>query len=295
MERKKLASVMMIFLLCWVSASLRAAESGRLPFYEARKDGVQIFILGTLHVGKEGELLRQDIAQTLSRSSQLIMEVSSEEMPTVALSMASRFCQDACLRRQVSPATFNKLSLLGRDTLGGEAVMEHIPAWMMSSMLAVIDASKAGLSPQLGTEQQLIQLWGARPTRGLEKPEEQIDALASFEDSVQREMLECYLALPEERRLALTRTLYQIWQSGDAEALFNWYQKMNEEEKLSSNTARKIDEKLVVSRNKRFVERLRPYLTSGKPVFVAVGALHLGGNQGVLALLREQGFSITAR
>ncbi|MDR0246790.1 MAG: TraB/GumN family protein [Burkholderiales bacterium] len=292
MDGKKTFSVMAVFLLCWLSASLHAEESARLPFYEAHKGEVRLYLLGTLHVGKTGEPLRQEIAQALSRSSQLIMEVSAEEMPMVALSMSSRLCKDACLRRQISPASFAKL---GSRLSGAEAEMERIPAWMVSMMLVVVDASKAGLSPQWGTEQRLMKIWGNRPTRGLETPEEQIETLASFEDSIQREMLEGYLALPEEKRVILTQTLHQIWQSGDADALFGWYQKMNEEENLPSSTARKVDDKMIFSRNKRFVERLQPYFASDKPLFVAVGALHLGGDRGVLALLRAQGFIITAR
>jgi uncharacterized protein YbaP (TraB family) len=220
------------------------------------------------------------------------MEVSAEDMSKAALLMSSRLCQDACLRKQISPAAFVQLGTL---LPGAEAGIERIPAWMVSTMLAIINATKAGLSPQLGTEQRLMKIWGNRPTRGLETPEEQVEALASFEDSVQREMLEGYLALSEERRLALTQALYRLWQGGDADALYDWYRKMNEEEKLSSDTVRKVDEKMIFLRNKRFVERLRPHLASGKPVFVAVGALHLGGDQGVLALLRAQGFTIAAR
>ncbi|MCL2871620.1 MAG: TraB/GumN family protein [Betaproteobacteria bacterium] len=291
MSRKKTVFVMVIFLLCWASASLRAAESARLPFFEARKDGVQIYILGTLHASK-GDPLRSEIKQALARSSQLIMEVSSEEMLTLAQSMATRLCQDACLRRQVSSASLDKLTALLPEA---GAAMDHLPAWMVSMMLALVDASKAGLSVESGTEQQLMNLWGNRPTRGLETGEEQINALASFDDATQREMLEGYLALPEEKRVALNKMLYQLWQNGDVDVLFHWYQKTNEEENLSPSTARKIDEKMIFSRNQRFVERLRPFLAPDKPVFMAVGALHLGGDQGVLALLRAQGFTVTAR
>lgn len=291
MNKTKMIAAVVALGLCCLS-SLHAAEPARLPFYEANKGGVRFYVLGTLHVGKAGEPLRQEIAQALSRSSQLIMEVSAEEIPQVAALMSSRFCEDACLRRQVSAATFDRLSALFP---GAEAGVERIPAWMMSPMLVTVDMSKLGLSPQWGTERRLMKIWGARPTRGLETPVEQVDALASFEDGIQREMLEGYLALSEEKRTALTQTLYQIWQSGDADTLYGWYQKMNDEEKLSSATMRKVDEVLIFSRNRRFIERLQPYLISGKPIFVAVGALHLGGDRGILALLRAQGFAVTAR
>ncbi|MDR2244502.1 MAG: TraB/GumN family protein [Burkholderiales bacterium] len=296
MNWKKTFVVITAFLLCWagvsLSFSLHAAETARLPFYEANKGEVRLYVLGTLHVGKAGEPLRQEIAQALSRSSQLIMELSFDDLPKMAPLMASKMCADACLRKQISPEAFAKLETRIPEMKGS---MERIPAWMISSLLAIMDYSKAGFSPELGTEMRLLKIWGNRPTRGLETPEEQMDALASFSGSAQRESLESYLALPEEKRLSLFRELYQTWRGGDADALYVWYQNMNKEQKLSSSTAKEFDEKMLFSRNKRFVERLQPHLASDRPVFVAVGALHLGGDQGVLALLRAQGFNITAR
>ena len=300
MRKTKCIAGMAAFLLCWISVSLYAAEPARLPFYEVRQGEVRFYLLGTMHVGKE-EPLRQEITQALSRSADLIMEVTADaimgeiaeegsELPTLAELMT---CKDACLRRQLSPAAFAQLEAT-LPGMGGQG-LENTPAWMISTLLALLDMANLGFSPQFGTELKLMEIWKNRPTRGLEKPEEQIRALSSLDDGVQREMLESYLAMPAEKRMAMYQTLYQIWQSGDAEALHDWYQKMNKDEGISPNTIQKFDEAIVFSRNKRFVDRLLPLLSPRKPVFVAVGALHLGGDQGMLSILSKKGFEITAR
>ncbi|TNF37962.1 MAG: hypothetical protein EP315_01845, partial [Gammaproteobacteria bacterium] len=57
-----------------------------------------------------------------------------------------------------------------------------------------------------------------------------------------------------------------------------------------------IDDRLMVEmldkRNLRMVERMQSCLQQGR-AFIAVGALHLPGVQGVLHLLEQQGYSVS--
>jgi hypothetical protein len=50
---------------------------------------------------------------------------------------------------------------------------------------------------------------------------------------------------------------------------------------------------LITDRNKRMANRIADF--AGKqPVFIAVGALHLPGEKGVIELLRKKGFLVEA-
>jgi hypothetical protein len=49
----------------------------------------------------------------------------------------------------------------------------------------------------------------------------------------------------------------------------------------------------IAERNHRMIEKLLPLLQESR-VFVAIGALHLPGPDGILALLRDQGYSLEA-
>jgi uncharacterized protein YbaP (TraB family) len=48
----------------------------------------------------------------------------------------------------------------------------------------------------------------------------------------------------------------------------------------------------VYDRNRRFVVRMTAIAAPNRPVFVAIGSLHLGGPKGVLSLLQQRGFVV---
>jgi uncharacterized protein YbaP (TraB family) len=54
-----------------------------------------------------------------------------------------------------------------------------------------------------------------------------------------------------------------------------------------------FEQRIILDRNKIMAERAAPILATGN-VFMAVGALHLPGEGGVIELLRKQGFTVTA-
>jgi uncharacterized protein len=53
----------------------------------------------------------------------------------------------------------------------------------------------------------------------------------------------------------------------------------------------KINSALIDQRNQRMVQRMDSYLREGG-AFVAVGALHMPGEQGLLSLLRKRGYRV---
>jgi hypothetical protein len=56
--------------------------------------------------------------------------------------------------------------------------------------------------------------------------------------------------------------------------------------------AKRLMDSLINQRNNRMLERMLPKLKQGR-VFIAVGALHLPGEHGLLNLLRGAGYAVT--
>jgi uncharacterized protein YbaP (TraB family) len=55
--------------------------------------------------------------------------------------------------------------------------------------------------------------------------------------------------------------------------------------------ARDFEQRLIVDRNRLMAERIEPHLARGR-AFIAVGALHLPGDEGLLKLLEQRGYTL---
>ncbi|MFC1602064.1 TraB/GumN family protein [Pseudomonadota bacterium] len=60
----------------------------------------------------------------------------------------------------------------------------------------------------------------------------------------------------------------------------------------NSEIAQRMEERLINKRNRLMVDRMNPILKQGN-AFIAIGALHLPGQKGVLNLLKQRGFQVT--
>jgi hypothetical protein len=131
-----------------------------------------------------------------------------------------------------------------------------------------------------------------RKVVGLETLAEQMHAFTGLTLAQQREMLAQDVAQTPAQNVADVEELVHLWRVGDADAIAAW--EVARTEKLAHNlrVSDSIDNRIVYERNRRFVARMVQIAAPNRPVFVAIGALHLGGQRGVLALLRQRGFDV---
>ena len=130
-----------------------------------------------------------------------------------------------------------------------------------------------------------------RPIHGLETAEEQLSLFADLAEKEQLNLLRATLDLAERDGLEpMFESLTNAWLRGDLGALMEISESnpmLPDGERNDAFTKRVVDE-----RNERMVERMQPLIERGG-AFVAVGALHLPGERGVLRLLEEAGYTVT--
>jgi uncharacterized protein YbaP (TraB family) len=158
--------------------------------------------------------------------------------------------------------------------------------WMVMLMLTALEAQKAGLEASLGLDKYFYDKATAakKPVVGLETAEFQIDRFDKMPDTLQEQMLRSSLMEIDTQGNEL-KGMIAAWKRGDTAAL--------EKTVRSSFVAYPAAyASLIVERNRNWIPELEKCFSRPKPCFVVVGAAHMVGPDGLLALLRQKGYKI---
>lgn len=136
---------------------------------------------------------------------------------------------------------------------------------------------------QLAKEQQ-------KEIKGLETAEDQIKIL--FSDS-SKEQLESLLCMTEEIDLNIEtiQKLTEIYKKRDLSGMYNLSQDTDQLSACPMEQAKKLE--LLDERNEKWMKQL-PQLLKDNSNFIAVGALHLAGKEGLLHQLEKAGYTVEA-
>jgi len=276
-------------------------QPARMPFYVATHGAVTIYLLGTLHVGDPDDYppnqpFRQPILAALNASPTLALELSPDDL-LVSQDDVSKYgvCAHPCLPRLLPDPLWQKLAARLRGNPDALAEIRRMRPWLASLLVETYDSLSAGLQTEYGTEAQLqnvfLRLKGRRVV-GLETLDEQMRAFTNLTLAQQREMLAQDLVQTPAQNVADVKALAHLWRVGDADAIAAWEIARTEKIARDKRVSDSVDNRIVYERNRRFVTRMLQIAAPNKPLFVAIGALHLGGPKGVLALLRQRGFNV---
>jgi uncharacterized protein YbaP (TraB family) len=82
--------------------------------------------------------------------------------------------------------------------------------------------------------------------------------------------------------------IVNAWQAGDPKLLLDIASKYNAE----VPGAKAFEEKFIWSRHDAMLKKIEGYLASKDKTFVAVGALHLAGERGLIEMLKKRGYVV---
>jgi uncharacterized protein YbaP (TraB family) len=275
-----------------VRPSERAAKPGLL--YEIKNDTATVYLFGTLHVGKpEFYPLGREANRALTEAQKLYLEVNLTD-PSVAttINALANYPTGQSLERSLPPELMKKVdAALERYKLPRESALRMKP-WMLGQTLLLLEAARRGYDPTFASEMYLVAFAGAqrKDVLGLETLTEQLALFDGMPEAAQQRFLEDILAALDDNLIdAHLDALVDAWVHADARGL---EEELEREKSESSMFAREILPRLIDERNRSMAEKIATLARPGTTTFVAVGALHLVGPEGLVELMRKRGFAV---
>ena len=255
------------------------------------------FLYGTIHLPDPRVTALPDVVETALRASdelqgELVLDAGTRasvqaeallpegERVQERLPPPLRARIDQVLRRHRQPALGPPLERLRPQALAGHlGLLDYAPE--LTAGKPVLDQVLQDRARQEGLK-----------VAGLETPGEQSSALAALDgvDLLWWVMDDDALAEKEGRRLC--EPLLQAWLSGDLQRLAA--EQAADEARAAPALRQTFRERVVLARNRVMADRIGERLAQEprRPCFFAVGALHLTGPEGLLALLERQGLRL---
>jgi uncharacterized protein YbaP (TraB family) len=217
----------------------------------------------------------------------VVLEVDLGEMdsPEAQLKMlqSGKAAEGETLKDVLSKETYAKLEAHLTESGLPIAVFDPLRPWMVAVALISTEIIKLGYNPDEGVDKYFYGKVkkDKKEVVPLETLDFQLGLFTSLTKQEQDAMLRETLQEISNFKKDL-QGIIDAWKTGDTQAL----------QKLMLEAMRdypQLHKKLLLDRNKQWVDKLQKLHASGKTVFVVVGAAHLIGKDSVVDLLNAKG------
>jgi len=252
----------------------------------SRRGTAPSYLLGTIHSADPRVVgLRPAVQQALDLSERFVMEMQMDGDVLLALGAEMLIIDGKDLETLLGRDLYNRVVKAMSEYAIPEMVVRNLKPWVAMALLSM---PKPSGEPILDLVLYQRSQAAGKPTGGLESAREQ---LAIFEELSLDDQI-ALLKMTIEQLPQLPRLFDQLIRAYAADDL----QKVAE--LAAAYTARgdtpavqRFVLRLNDQRNHRMAERMIPYLQQGNS-FIAVGALHLAGPNGLIQLLRARGYDV---
>ena len=242
--------------------------------------GGTIYLAGSVHALRSSDYpLPASYNHAFDASSRVVFEndpkAASKE--TKELVRAGTYPKGDTLKNHVDPRTYAYIRRFFALVSVPENEFAKYRPWLLNVMLS----SPSYEHWELGIERYLQRRAAAKskPVSGLESPKEHNAFLVDLGDRESEALL--LILFINAAREGPSATMVNAWRRGDVETL-------NRILRESFQDFPPLSRRLIDMRNQNWVPKIDGYLRRGDKYFVVVGAGHIGGPNGLLALLKAR-------
>lgn len=252
----------------------------------SRNDQPPSYIFGTIHVSDSRVLnVPEPVVAAINQSSSFAMEAVPEIDELLTLHQLMFYSDDSRLSDLLDEDKFRQtVEILNNYNMSDESITRLKPWAAYLTMNYPINNSLPLDLVLLGMARQKdMQILG------LESIDEQLSAFTGLESTEQIQILLDTLC-NYDLVLHGFEEMIALYLQRDLKGLYAYSFRQTFPE---DDIYERLYKKLLIDRNYLMVRRLHDLLSQGS-TFVAIGAMHLSGEEGVLALLSREGYTIEA-
>ena len=287
---RRLRSIVAATLVACSTLTPSAAASRDFVWKVTGKQSA-IYLVGSVHMlTRDYYPLSPALEAAFKDSDLLLEEVDLAEMqaPEAQLQMLMRgmLPADQSLDKVVSAATFAQVSKRVGDLGLPIEPLKRFKPWALALTLLGLEWQKAGFDPDLGLDKHFYTRAQAdgKTVQGLETIEYQISRFDGMAMEQQDRLLADTLK-GLDTEMGNVNKLADAWQAGDAPTI----------EKIVLSDLRQdpaMYQRLLVERNQNWLPKLEALFARSGRAFVVVGAAHLVGPDGLVAMLKSKGYTV---
>ena len=272
---------LLVLAFCFGSVSAEAASG--CVWKVTGPTGGTLYVGGSIHALRSTDYpLPGAYNRAFDASTRLALEVEPRalEVSSAALLRAGKYPANDSLKNHVDPRTYEYLRrVFGLMKIPEDKFSRYRP-WCL--VLLLDSPGMRGFSDDLGVDQFITNRARANGKQivGLESASEHNAVFSGLNDR-QSEALLLVQFIPSGNSAGGSDRTMNAWRRGDVEAIASAM-------RAAYSDFPAFGERLLGARNRRWVPKLESYLKSGQTYFVVVGAAHLGGSDGLLALMRAR-------
>jgi uncharacterized protein YbaP (TraB family) len=282
--KKLITSLCTVFL--FVSMCFGQAEPKSSLLWEITGNDLKqpSYLFGTIHIiCKEDFFLPSVVTEKFTNAEQVFLELDMDD-PMMVLKMMQllQLPKGQTIKQLFGDSAFKTFDEQYKKITGSSAMMFNtFKPFMLMSMLTEKSLS---CTARESYEQTFIAMASKQKKniKGLETIEDQVAVFDSIPDSTEIANLKS-MVLDFNKGVEEFKKLVAVYKTQDVDSIYGL---TNQSPELME-----AENELLVKRNSKWIPVMKSSMQQGSSFF-AVGAAHLGGDIGVIALLRKQGYTV---
>ena len=266
--------------------SFAQSDKANALLWEISGTGLQqpSYLFGTIHMICKEDFAFSEIAkQKFNNSKQVYLELDMDDPQLQSVMMGLMQLPDKeSLKNKLGESNFNRLdSFLKKEMNMNLALFDRFKPMMLMSLLAQRLLSCAAMESY---EMNFVKMASEQKKEllGLERVEDQVAVFDAIPDSLEIRSIMNMVNDFESQKKEFTR-MSSLYKAQNLESLYQLL--------VASPEMMGSQELLLDRRNRNWIPIMESAMKKSS-TFFAVGAGHLAGSQGVLELLRKQGYKV---